>query len=303
MNIQISDGRSVLDFRFVIGSTTIRANRFFNKGLFVAALMSGLASLTLKCFGVFTTVPDMDSFDVPCPECPCPPGHNGPNGDWNSPFDSWCSSCGNRIQPGMPVWWVSEPSENLWVTDEPLGYQPSVGPRVSLYLNYKQRESVAGTNGTISNMGTNWHISWVSYVQDMGYDLGRGYRIQVLLGKAGLRTMVADGTTLDYYTGLKMKRLTGVNQNTIGFHLLYPSGAIDVYKLPSARPIGGWPTYFLTAKIDAAGNQLTFQYDINPDLYSAHLLAVVDADHRVTRLNYEDHQRNGSVQQDGIFCL
>src|SRR5262245_57998973 len=43
-------------------------------------------------------------------------------------------SCG-----GMPQWWVQEPTINLRLEDEPLGYTPALGPRVSFGLSYRQR--------------------------------------------------------------------------------------------------------------------------------------------------------------------
>jgi len=182
----------------------------------------------------------------------------------------------------MPVWWVSEPGMNLYVTDEPLGYQPAVGPRVSFLLNYKQRENKAGFNTEICNVGTNWNITWVSYVQDPGNGTG-----QILLGKGGYRSMVADGTTLDYYTGLKMARLSDTNSSTTGFQLLYPDGSMDVYTgIPHRFTNSNFTNYFLTAKVDPDGNQLTFNYDTN--VAWAKLLSVVDADGRTNTVTYGD---------------
>ena len=69
--------------------------------------------------------------------------------------------------------------------------------------------------------------------------------------------MVPDGATLDYYTGLKMWRLTDTNSSTTGFQLLYPDGAKDVYTgIPHTFPGGSFTNYFLTAKVDPDGNQL-----------------------------------------------
>src|SRR5256712_718056 len=185
----------------------------------------------------------------------------------------------------MPVWWVSEPGMNVYVTDEPLGYQPAVGPRVSFLLNYKQRENKAGFNTEICNVGTNWSISWVSYVQDPGNGTGR-----ILLGKGGYRTMTGDGVTLDYYTGLRMLRLTDTNSNTTGFELLYPDGSKDVYTgIPHVFPSGIYTNYFLTAKVDPDGNQLKFNYDTT--VAWAKLLSVVDADNRTNSITYGDTNR------------
>ena len=68
---------------------------------------------------------------------------------------------------GMPVWEVSEPYINLWLYDEPLGYQPGVGPRLSFRLAYKQRGAPV-VSPKIYSVGTNWTCSWLNYVEDDG---------------------------------------------------------------------------------------------------------------------------------------
>lgn len=66
---------------------------------------------------------------------------------------------------GMPVWDVSEPYINLWLYDEPLGYQPGLGPRLSFKLAYKQRAAPLVASN-IYSVGTNWTCFWLSYVED-----------------------------------------------------------------------------------------------------------------------------------------
>jgi hypothetical protein len=69
-----------------------------------------------------------------------PPPTNSDNGDGGGgpppptpppppPPCPGCPSCS-----GMPVWWVSEPYTSLWLQDEPLGYQPTIGSRISFVL-------------------------------------------------------------------------------------------------------------------------------------------------------------------------
>ena len=70
-----------------------------------------------------------------------------------------CNTCG-----GMPVWRVSQPYINLWVQDEPLGYQPATGPRISFTLNYNQRELSSGVDPNIFGVGRKWTFPWLSYV-------------------------------------------------------------------------------------------------------------------------------------------
>ena len=64
----------------------------------------------------------------------------------------------------MPVWAVSQPYLNLWLEDEPFGYQPALGPRISLRLNYNQSEHKAGKDGALFSLGEQWTSSWLSYV-------------------------------------------------------------------------------------------------------------------------------------------
>src|SRR6266702_639265 len=68
------------------------------------------------------------------------------------------------LQTTGTVWGVSEPYLALWFDDEPLGYQPALGPRVSLALAWKQRETTMGSDPAIFGFGPNWNFSWISYV-------------------------------------------------------------------------------------------------------------------------------------------
>lgn len=43
---------------------------------------------------------------------------------------------------GMPRWWVSEPYENLWLSDKPLNYNTSSGQEMSFQWYYRQRYKV-----------------------------------------------------------------------------------------------------------------------------------------------------------------
>src|SRR6266478_1629015 len=67
-----------------------------------------------------------DNGDPPKCSCNCPPAQPKP------PCSPWsvAGSC------GMPTWWISQPYVNMRLEDEPLGYQPAVGPRVSFSLSY-----------------------------------------------------------------------------------------------------------------------------------------------------------------------
>ncbi len=89
---------------------------------------------------------------------------------------------------GMPLWSVSEPAANLWLSDIPLLYNAGRGRSMRFQLYYKNR---LGTQGTVDNtayevfsVGARWHTSWRSYVQPV---TGEATNYWVILG---------DGTAL-----------------------------------------------------------------------------------------------------------
>src|ERR1700690_4094180 len=93
------------------------------------------------------------------------------------------SDGGTNVPPchcsGMPAWSISEPYISFWLHDEPLGYQPAAGPRVSFELSFKQREPVAGFNTNVFGVGKKWNFSWFSYLaqQFVGSASGGTYTI------------------------------------------------------------------------------------------------------------------------------
>src|SRR6478736_13009 len=93
---------------------------------------------------------------------PCGGGGVGGGGSTGGSGQS-CESC----EGGMPTWEVSEPYINLWIYDEPLGYQPGLGGKISFKLSYKQREArflYDGVSGNYTGVGPAWNCSWVSYL-------------------------------------------------------------------------------------------------------------------------------------------
>ena len=98
--------------------------------------------------------------NAPPPALPSPPPADD-NQDNNNSDCGDSSDCGCG---GMPVWRISEPYISLWLRDEPLGYQPAVGPRISFKLAFKQWETTNGLNPNIFSVGKKWNFSWLSYV-------------------------------------------------------------------------------------------------------------------------------------------
>jgi len=220
--------------------------------------------------------PCPDVNDPPtCSDCSCTPDSNGPEepqsfigpqGNLSS-----CSNC--RLQAGMPVWWVSEPYINLRMEDEPLGYTPSHGPKVTFHLSYRQRGSI-NYDPTIFSLGTNWSCSF------------REYLASVSDGSMRLHTGSAGWT---YYTnGVTQYRdgsILSTPDGGVTYVIEYANGAKDVFA-KQFTGTGGFAYYFITQKMDPAGNQLIYNYTNNSSIVQ--LMSITDSDSNNTVLYYDN---------------
>ena len=175
---------------------------------------------------------------------------------------------------GMPVWEVSEPYISLWLYDEPLGYQPALGPRISFELAYKQRESTGGLSTNIFGAGKKWNCSWLSYVsQDTN-----GSNVVYFSG-GGQRTFLG---TNDYLTNT---RLTGDTNN--GFTLAYPDGSSNVYGFIVTNSSGTFLKAFLSEMRNPQSQVTRFVYSSYDNTSPViRLQSVVDGDGHSTSLAY-----------------
>jgi YD repeat-containing protein len=218
----------------------------------------------------------------------CCPGDDDNNGSGSgastSPQDTGYTDV---YVTGMPVWEVSEPYMNLWLYDEPLGYQPSLGPRLSFRLAYKQRGAPLVASN-IYSIGTNWTCSWLSYVED---DVSGSQAILTTKSGGQITYAPPNGSAMEYYTHTTLQRQTSGSSLT-GFVRSFPSGATDYYQsIPSSNvrlPNGHTPV-FLTARTDPSGRtNLLFTYaeQLVNSTWRYRLTSVTDADGRVTSLSY-----------------
>jgi RHS repeat-associated protein len=173
---------------------------------------------------------------------------------------------------GMPVWSVSDPFMNLWITDEPLGYQPPRGDRISFLLNYKQRDEIFHSTNDF-NVGKLWNCDWLTYVEDTGPATA-----DLFVPGGGQRSYITDSNTLEFTSITRMARFTNK------FEVRYPSGAIDVYGYRS--PVLTPTTYFRTLQIDPWSNTNTFVYTTNAG-GNVRLAYVIDATSHTNSLFYD----------------
>jgi len=220
----------------------------------------------------------------PPPPCPTPPpGSEGVGGNGNSPS---CSSCGSGPTGAMPDWMVLEPYDDLWVKDEPLAYQPATGPRISLQIEYWQRDDVA-VDPVVFGLGPGWNCSWLSYI-DKFDNAASGSPVTLYPAGGGQRQYKNfDGTQPDYFTNTRMIEDTNSSGNVIDFRLIYPSGAVDVYGFLRTNLTSTISQAFLSQKIDAHGRTTAFIYaPFDPASTAVKLIYVVDADGVTNTISY-----------------
>ncbi len=185
-----------------------------------------------------------------------------------------CTSCGAQ---GMPVWWVSEPYINLRLEDEPLGYQPARGARVSFQLSYRQRG--AQTNDpAIFGVGNNWCCSFRAYLLDLtaGSPTGTAW-----LHRGGAGWITYSVGTAQYSDG----SLLTTPDSGATYKIEYTDGSVDSFGHAFTNS-AGQRLLFRTVSSDAAGHTNTFNYAANS--VSIRLLNVVDPDGKTNVLYYEN---------------
>jgi YD repeat-containing protein len=191
-----------------------------------------------------------------------------------------CPQCGSGGGPsGIPVWNVSEPYINLWLFDEPLGYRPGVGRRISFALAYKQREQEAGTLGNVS-CGLHWNCSWVNYINASSPYSQNQPEMKTPTGRDEIFT--ADGATAEYYSSA-ITVSNVVSGALIGYSVTYPDGSMDLYNYPATDGSGD-TLFYRTASLDPGGHSTLFNYSSASG--SVLLSYVVDADGRANTLEY-----------------
>jgi hypothetical protein len=173
----------------------------------------------------------------------------------------------------MPRWRVTEPILNVWLTDRPLWYQPSRGPRVAFELFFK---NIQGTNGAAENgvpgifgVGTNWHTKWRAYATRVS-----GSQVLVFRGDGGARVYALD--QVDYNTRLK---LTAASP---GFVLTAPNGSL--WRFTTETVLNGVTNWFLASREDRYGHAVQFNYDTSGSKVT--LTSVVDVDGGTTTFEY-----------------
>ncbi|MBI4847383.1 MAG: hypothetical protein HY808_02220 [Nitrospirae bacterium] len=168
---------------------------------------------------------------------------------------------------GAPVWNVNMINMNLFMTDTPMWYTPTIGPPVKIQLSYNSQSSIA----QYEPFGNKWQFNYASYLV---VDTGGNVTIFMPDGRR-------DVYAIDYQGGYTkpygvFNTLTKIAENH--FELAFSDGAVYVYNIPqgtsSLQP-------FLVEIKDAYNQKLTFGYNNN-----VQLTTITDASGKVTTINY-----------------
>jgi RHS repeat-associated protein len=242
--------------------------------------------------------------DIPCPPG-CPPGgpnppnppRNNPPRDPNDPNDPDdpakpnnppdCGDCDQSVTlQGMVHWRVSEPYINLWMEDEPLGYQPARGRYLGLRVAYKQRDETYETK--VFNFGPGWNSNWKSYVFKNG-SASPVLAANVLLPGGGVSYFgLVNGWGTNYHNNFRLRVLTNGVGTVTSYELYQPDGAKIVYDF-FRTDIGGsnWIGVFMTQWVDKHGFVTQFKYlNYDPANGNLRLGHVIDADNKTNVVNY-----------------
>jgi RHS repeat-associated protein len=177
---------------------------------------------------------------------------------------------------GMPHWWVTEPGLNVWLSDMPVFYQPTRGPRLAFELFFKNElgETVqpeeANEFADISFMhaGCNWFTPWCAYLLST-----TNQNAYFFCNGRGSWLSITNSGAPSYVEQMTLTNAAGALQ------IQYPSGMVDTFSQSS------WSgRYFRATRQDPYGNLTTFNYDTSTGAIC--LTNIVDADGRATTLTY-----------------
>lgn len=179
---------------------------------------------------------------------------------------------------GMPNWFVSEPTVNLFAKDTPLWYRPSRGNDIRFELFYK---NTLGSNGVVDasqylifGVGTNWNTPWRSYLLASGSDF------YVFSGSGSISYSILNA--VDFESSGRLT--TGADADT--YYITYSDGTRHVYG-PKVT-LAGTFLWFLTRIDDARGNaSATLQYTVTNN--TIRLNKVIDADSQETTFVYTNN--------------
>ncbi len=169
---------------------------------------------------------------------------------------------------------------SLHIFDNPLYYDPPVGPSVDFTIDYHRRDTYQPSNYNISSMGPKWTFKWLSFVKDNPGNPSAGADVYIMRG--GDRTFTGyDSKTKSYAPETQTSDVL-VKACDNCYELRHPDGSKEVYARPDGNTSAG-RMIFLTEMVDFAGNKVQLFYDS-----LLRITAIQDAIKQVTTIYYEN---------------
>jgi YD repeat-containing protein len=180
---------------------------------------------------------------------------------------------GNGCNGGMAQAAVYSMQATLNIFDQPVGYNPPVGPSMGFRVNYNYLEAGQPASFTFTNFGADWSLNWIAYLT---VDASNNATVRVPGGGIEIYNYVQpDNINNPYAPNLTSQAvLAVVGSGTYQRQL--PDGSIEVYNQPD-----GTGRIFMTQLIDPQGNSAFVQYDSN-----FRVTSITDALGQVTAFTY-----------------
>ena len=173
----------------------------------------------------------------------------------------------------MATWWVSEPQINLRLEDEPLWYNPAIGPQISFKLSY-QSSGALDTDPYVFGVGPNWSCSFRQFILAPNGTGGDAY-----LHRGGVGF-------IDYlFTGAQQYDGSLIAAVSDGYAIESADGTIAHFATPCTNSAGD-VYLFLTSLTDPSGNSINYAYTTNSGIFQ--LAAITDALGNVTHIYYDN---------------
>jgi RHS repeat-associated protein len=177
---------------------------------------------------------------------------------------------------------VQSRTASLALSDMPLAYIPTKGPKVPLSFTYSQRESNQPQVFHYSNLGPKWTYTGITYIVDDPAEAG--HNVQHYMPGGGMRLFQKrdyDARVRRFAPDIRDQSvLVLVSTAPVKYERRLADGGLDIYAHSDSQSV--FPRrIFLTETRDAAGNRLKYQYDNRN-----RLIAIEDASGGKTVLEY-----------------
>lgn len=183
------------------------------------------------------------------------------------------------VSSGRAEYGIYPGYSSLTVKDRALGYQPPRGFPVRFELRYHQRFAHQPQSFRQAHVGPNWSFNWSSYLEDEpNQPLGA---VRVITAEGGQHTFTGFDPRTGGFTPQLRTREHLARTGPAAYERRFADGSREVFGYSNGA---SFPRrVFLTQRIDAAGNALTFTYDAQ-----GRLATLADPLGQVSRLAYGD---------------